>query len=159
MHRFCVVGITTVGILLSSGCHRPKHYETNVEVTRVTAVRKDEQGKILTLDLEVTYAECPGTQMEVMRGDATFAACVSKYKVGDKVKVGLDHVWDPEGHYEWQVRKVGECDRVIDPADEASYGVVRECSDWDVNGTRVGFQCTYIPEKALLQKCPWFRRR
>ena len=27
----------------------------------------------LTLDFEVSYTECPGTQIEVLRGDAAFA--------------------------------------------------------------------------------------
>jgi hypothetical protein len=159
VHRVCIVGTTALALFVASGCHRPKHYEANVEVSRVSPIRKDEQGKVLTLDLEISYVECPGTQVEVMRGDAVFAACVSKYKVGEKVKIELDHVWHEEGHYEWRVNKVGDCTRVIDPNDEASYAMVRECTDWEVNGTRVGFQCKYIPEKNLLQKCPWFRRR
>lgn len=143
--------------LVSAGCHRAKHYDTNIEVTRIQPVRKDETGKVLTVDFEVSYFECPGTQLEVLRGDAAFAACVSKFKVGEKLKVGLDHVWD-DGYYKWNVKKVGDCDRVQDPNDEASYAMVRECDDWLVNGTRVGFQCKYLPEKKLTDKCPWFRR-
>jgi len=146
-------------LLLIAGCHRPKHYEANVEVTRISTVRKDEAGKPLTLDFEVSYVECPGTQIEVLRGDAAFAACVGKYKVGEKVKVGIDHVWADEGVYKWIVRKIGDCNRIPDPNDEASYAMVRECDDWSVNGTRVGFQCKYSPEKNLVDKCPWFRRR
>lgn len=142
-----------------TACHRSKHYEANVEVTRMGVVRKDDDGKTLTLDLEMTYVECPGSQVEVLRGDAAFAACASKYKVGDKLKVSIDHDWAPEGHYKWIVRKIGDCDRVQDPNDEASYAMVRECDDWLVNGTRVGFQCKYIPEQQLVDKCPWFRRR
>lgn len=142
-----------------TACHRSKHYEANVEVTRMGVVRKDDDGKTLTLDLEMSYVECPGSQVEVLRGDAAFAACASKYKVGDKLKVSIDHDWAPEGHYKWTVRKIGDCDRVQDPNDEASYAMVRECDDWLVNGTRVGFQCKYIPEQQLVDKCPWFRRR
>jgi hypothetical protein len=146
-------------LALVTACHRTKHYETTVEVTRVSTVRKDDAGKALTLDFEVSYKECPGTQMEVVRGGAEFAACVSKYKVGDKVKVGIDHEWAAEGHYKWTIRTVGDCTRVPDPSDEASYAMVRECDDWQVNGQRVGFQCKYIPEQNLVDKCPWFKRR
>jgi len=142
-----------------AACHRPKRYDTNVEVTRISVVRKDQTGKPLTLDFEVSYSECPGTQIEVIRGDAEFAACASKYKVGDKVGVAIDHEWADEGHYKWTIRKIGDCARATDPDDEASYAMVRECDDWSVNGTRVGFQCKYIPEKKLIDKCPWFRRR
>jgi hypothetical protein len=145
--------------VLACGCHRPKHYDANVEVTRIAPVRKDEMGRALTLDLEVSYFECPGTQIEVLRGDAAFAACVGKYKVGEKLPVGIDHEWSSEGYYRWSVRRIGDCPRVPDPNDEASYAMVRECDDWLVNGQRVGFQCRYIPEQKLVDKCPWFRRR
>ena len=146
--------------LVAQGCHRSKSYEANVEVTRVAPIRKDEKGKTLTQDFEFSYFECPGTQIEVVRGDAKFAECTSKYKIGDKVKVAIDHQWgSEEGVYKWNVKKIGDCERVQDPSDEASFAMVRECDDWSVNGTRVGFQCKYTPEKKLIDKCPWFRRR
>jgi len=144
--------------LLATACHRPKHYDANVQVARISVVSKDETGKPITVDFEYSFFECPGTQIEVIRGDAAFAACVAKYKVGDKLNVSLDHQWNPEGHWEWVVRQVGDCTRVPDPNDEASFALVRECEDWVVNGSRVGFQCRYKPEKALVDKCPWFRR-
>ena len=144
---------------LASGCHRTQRYESNVEVTRTHPIRTDGTGKPLTLDLEISYGECPGTQIEVIRGGAAFAECVSKYKVGDKVRVGIEHVWSSEGFYTWTVDRVGDCARVKDANDEASYAMVRECDDWLVNGQRVGFQCRYIPENKLLAACPWFRRR
>lgn len=164
MHSGAAVGGRLVATLaacalLVVACHRPKRYEANVEVTRIAAVRKDDAGRPLTLDVEISYAECPGSQNEVVRGGAEFAACVAKYKVGDKVRIAIDHEWVPEGHYKWTIRQVGECARVADPSDDASYAMVRECDDWVVNGSRVGFQCRYVPEKALVDKCPWFRRR
>jgi hypothetical protein len=163
VHRGAGIGakvvVGAIALALVTACHRAKHYESSVEVTRIAAVRKDDAGKPLTLDFEVSYVECPGTQMEVIRGGAEFAACVGKYKVGEKVKLGIDHEWAAEGHYKWTVRTVGDCVRVPDPNDEASYAMVRECDDWNVNGTRVGFQCRYIPEQKLVDKCPWFRRR
>jgi hypothetical protein len=149
----------SAALVVLAGCHRPKKYEANVEVTRVQAVSKDETGKPRTLDFEFSYVECPGTQIEVVRGPATFAACASKYKVGDKVKVSIEHAWSDEGHYKWTVKKIGDCERVFDPADESSFAMVRECEDWDVNGQKAGFQCRYTPEKKLIDKCPWFKRR
>lgn len=149
-----------VGLALASaaGCHREKRYETTVEVTRISTVVK-ESGKPVTIDLEVSYVDCPGTQLEIVRGDAMFAACVAQYKVGDRVKVSVQHLWDNEGYYRWAIDRVGECAHRIDPHDEGSYAVVRECEDTRVNGERVGFQCRYVPEKALVDACPWFRRR
>ena len=149
----CVSSFTLVA------CHRSKQYESTVEVTRVQSVRKDENGVPITLDFEMTYVDCPGTQTEVVRGDAAFAACVTKYKVGDKVKVAISHDWAPEGLYKWTIRKIGDCERIPDANDEASYALVRECDDWVVNGSKVGFQCKYLPDKQLVDKCPWFRRR
>lgn len=155
-------GLAMVIVIVTgaSACHRRKqHYETTVEVTRVSAVRSDDANKPLTLDVEVSYSECPGAELEVVRGGADFAACASKYKVGDKVKLGIDHEASEEGNYKWTIRKVGDCTRTPDPNDEAPYAMVRECDDRSVNGSRVGFQCKQIPDKALVDKCPWFKRR
>ena len=60
--------------------------------------------------------------------------------------------------FPWPIM-LAQCKRVIDPNDEASYAMIRECDDWNVNGQKVGFQCKYAPEKKLIEKCPWFRRR
>ena len=144
----------------ASACHRRKqHYETTVEVTRVSAVRSDDANKPLTLDVEVRYSECPGVELEVVRGGADFAACASKYKVGDKVRIAIDHESSEEGTYKWTIRKVGDCARTPDPHDEAPYALVRECDDRSENGSRGAFQCKQIPDKALVDKCPWFKRR
>lgn len=153
------IALAFVAVTLIAACHKSKSYTANVEITRIQAVRKDASGVPLTLDFEFSYAECPGTQIEVIRGNRDFAACVARYKVGDKVTLGIDHLWSDEGHYKWNVTKVGDCARLIDPDDEASFAMVRECADWKVNDQRVGFQCKYVPEQALLDKCPWFQRR
>lgn len=145
--------------VLAAGCHRSKRYETKAEVTRIQAVRKDPAGKPLKLDVEVSYSECPGSQSEVIRGGPDFAACASKYAVGQSVRLTIDHTWDPEGHYSWTVSKLGDCARVPEPSDDGSYAVVRECYDRSVDGTRVGFQCRHIPDKKLIDACPWFKRR
>ena len=118
---------TALSAFVASGCHRSKSYEANVEVTRVSPLRKDEKGTVLTQDFEFSYVECPGTQVEVVRGDAKFAACTGKYKVGDKVKVSIDHKWSDEGAYKWNVTKIGDCERIQDPNDDASYALVSDC--------------------------------
>lgn len=140
-----------------TGCHRSKDYEATVEITRKDVVRKDESGQALTSDLEFSYTECPGTQIEVIRGGKEFSECIKSLKLGEKAKVKLTHSWDPEGHWDYDVHQVNDCKRPPDPADEASFKTIRDCSDWNVNGTRVGFQCKYADKKDLVKKCPWFR--
>jgi hypothetical protein len=144
--------------LASSGCHKSKQYESEVEITGLRPVRKDEAGKPLTTDAEFSYANCPGMQIETVRGDTAFSTCIARYSVGQNVKLKLEHHWHEDGHYVWTVHKVGDCDRVVDPNDEASHAFIRDCEDWKVNGAKVGFTCDLKAEKALLDKCPWFRK-
>ena len=149
-----------IATLLLAGCHRSKTYEASVEVTRVDAIQTDEAGNPIATDVELSYIDCPGTQVEVLRGGREFSSCVQqKLKVGDKIKVKLEHHWNPEGRYDYDIFEVQGCPRPPDPNDEASYKVVRECNDWNVNGTRVGFQCNYQDKKDLNKQCPWFKRR
>jgi hypothetical protein len=160
MSKTILALLLVVSSLPLAGCHRSKQYEANVEVTRLSPIRKDEQGVPLTTDLEFSYFECPGTQVEVIRGGKEFSACVAnKMKVGDKVRVKLEHHWDAEGFYDYDVFEVQGCPRPPDPNDEASFKMVRECSDWNVNGARVGFQCNYQNKNDLNKKCPWFLKR
>lgn len=145
--------------LAASGCHRKTHHETTAELTRVSAVARDDAGKPVAVDVEVSYRECPGTQTEVVRGGPDFAACIGKHRVGEALGVAIDHEWSSEGFYTWKIRRIGDCERTVDPDDQASYAMVRECSDWVVNGRSIGFQCRYTPEDKLIAACPWFRRR
>ncbi len=157
-HRSLIVIALVAAAVPLSGCHKSKQYETTVEVTRVSAVgKKDEKGNPSSMDVELSYSECPGTQVEVIRGGKDFAACAAKLKVGDKVKVKLEHHWDAEGHWDYDVFDVAGCSRPPDPNDEASYKMVRDCADWNVNGARVGFQCNYTHKTELNKKCPWFK--
>lgn len=156
--KHALVSFLVLASLPLLGCHKTKTYESNVEVTRTAPVRKDDQGVALTTDFEFRYVECPGTQIEVIRGGKEFSSCVAKFKVGDKVKIKIEHHWNVEGHYVADVYEVQGCPRPPDPNDEASYKMVRDCNDWNVNGTRVGFQCKYSDKKELSKKCPWFRK-
>lgn len=154
-----VVGLALLALTVAACRDKGKTYDVNVEVTRVTAVRKDELGKPITTDLELSYVDCPGTQVEVIRGGKEFSECVQKLAVGAKIPVKLEHKWDPEGYYDYEVFEVAGCPRPPDPNDEASYKMVRDCEDWNVNGATVGFQCKYADKKVLNQACPWFRTR
>jgi hypothetical protein len=65
----------------------------------------------------------------------------------------------PDGTFKPAVLKLGDCPRVPDPNDEASFEIVQVCNDIFVNGVKVGFHCDRKPSAELLQKCPWFRPR
>jgi len=149
-----VMALVSLGGLV--GCHKAKHYDTNVEITRISVVRRDENGRALTTDFEFSYFECPGSQVETVRGGEEFSTCVSKLAVGAKVPAKIDHHWDPEGKMVWDVLQIADCKRTPDSNDEASFAMVRECADWKVNGATVGFECQITPKKELLAKCPWF---
>jgi len=156
MKRCFLFGLVAVTAL---GCQRPKKFEADVQVNRWSVVRKDDSGKVMTSDLEVSFVECPGDQIDIIRGGAEFSACVaSKIKVGDKVHVKLDYHWNEDGFWDYDITDVQGCVRARDPNDEASYKMVRECRDWEVNGARVGFQCSYTNKTELNKKCPWFKR-
>lgn len=144
-------------IVALAGCKKSTKYETTVELTRLEPLRRDETGTVLTTDAEFSYVDCPGTQIEVVRGGRDFSSCIQKHKVGDKVTVKLDYHPDEEGYMRYDVYEVDGCPRPPDPNDEASYKMIRDCSDWNVNGARVGFQCLMTNKKELVRKCPWFK--
>lgn len=155
------VALASVAVVAAcaSACHATHEYETEVRVERSHVVYRDENGRALTADLEVAYTECPGEQLETVRGDEEFSACISKFPVGAAVKMRIVHRWAAEGHYVWEVVQVGDCRRQVDASDEASFSQIRECSEWRVNGAVVGFECRVAPRKELVRACPWFARR
>ena len=133
-------------------------YQTQVELRRMAVVERDAKGAPLAVVVELEYPDCPGEQAESFQEDAAFAQCIGKYKQGDKLPATLS--WEPVGygHFDSEVDKVGDCARSRDAAESRSYEVVEQCSDVVVNGIKVGFHCDRKPTKALLDKCPWFRR-
>jgi hypothetical protein len=147
-------------LLALMGCSKgPKTYESNVEVTRIDVVRRDPQGNPITTDVEVSYVECPGTQLNTIRGGREFSACMAKHKVGEKLRAKIEHARDRNGYFDHKINLLGECARPPDPLDEASFANIRDCSPMLVNGVQVGFECKYIGKKELNKVCPWFATR
>lgn len=145
--------------VLSLGCKaKSKWYDSKVKLTRIQNIRADANGKPTDADLEFTWDECPGTQIEVIRGDAAFAECMKKYKVGELVPVKVEYHKDPKGGMDWDVHQFGDCKRVPDEKDLSSFDTVQECEPIVVNGVKEGFHCDRIPNKELKKKCPWFAR-
>lgn len=140
---------------------KSSEYQTNVEITRIRPIRRDDAdwNHVLTIDVEVSYAECPGEQRRMIRGDADFAACILKHKVGDKVPAKLS--WGPkdDGTYGHKILQLGDCVKKLDPKDEAAYEIVQDCEPIVVNDVEVGVHCDRKRSPALIDKCPWFRLR
>jgi hypothetical protein len=155
-----VLTFAAAAALLSIFCaacgQKTEHYSTTLEIARTQTIQSG-GGKVI--DVELEYSDCPGEQRDVFQEDAQFAECLGKYKLGEKVPAELTWQQLPDGHYDSEVDKVGDCVRHRDAADERSYEVVRECKDIVVNGVVVGFQCVRKPTPELLAKCPWFRRK
>lgn len=140
-------------------CKEEKFYTTTVEINRIEIVRFDDQKNPMVLDVEINYPKCPGTQIEIFRGNQEFAKCVlSKYKKRDQVNAEIHWYWNTLGYYQWDIVKLGDCIRWKDPLDEVSYEMIEECEDYNVYGAKVGFVCRKIPTRNLLAACPWFRR-
>ena len=148
------IAVVVAGVLAACS-EKPQTYETNVQIARTQVVS---EGATKVIDVELEYSDCPGEQQEIFQGDAAFAQCLAKYKPGDKLPATV--VWSklPDGHYDSEVQKIGDCPRKRDANDDRSYEVVHECKDVVVNGVVVGFHCDRKPTQELLAKCPWFRR-
>ncbi len=155
MHRVIVVALVTAAVGLVACSQKPQTFETHVTIAR-TQVVVQHGAKII--DVELEYPDCPGEQQEIFQGDAAFAACVAKYKIGEIVPATVTWARLPDGHYDSEVDRVGDCPNKHDENDDRSYEVVHECRDVVVNGSTVGFHCDRKPSPELLAKCPWFRR-
>ncbi len=148
-------------LTLFSSCRRgPLTFEPTIELNRLEVVSFDEAGKPLTMDVEITYPECPGDQIEILRGDKKFTDCIlENFKKQDRAKAKILWQWNELGYYDWEVNKIGQCERKVDRDDEVSYDMIEECEDYVVYGDNVGFRCKRIATADLIKVCPWFRRK
>jgi hypothetical protein len=154
-----VAGISIAGTSMSA-CSKPMKYSATVEVVQAQVFGGDTQAAPSVMDLDLVFTECPGRQRDIIRGDKAFATCARKFKKGDKLSVDLVTTWRPDrGEYRSEIVKVGDCDRVVDPRDEASYEVVQQCTDLVINGVVMGVHCDKTRNAALIARCPWFRRK
>ncbi|MDX1959964.1 MAG: hypothetical protein SFU98_15440 [Leptospiraceae bacterium] len=137
----------------------PKEFETEVVINRMEKVMIDDKGEPLLVDVEINYTDCPGTQIEIIRGNKEFGDCIfANHKVGQRLKLKIEWKWNSLGFYKWEVKELNSCKRYIDPQDEVSYDMIEECEDHVVYGIKTGFDCKRIPTAKLIEKCPWFRR-
>jgi len=146
-----------LGIAVSA-CSKPdRHFESVCQVVRRDVVERDVNGATV-IDLELEWDPCPGDQFQVIRGDAKFAACMAHYDVGARVPVLVKQWWDDRGYYTWDIYKVGNCEREIEPLSEGSYEKSQDCRSRVAYGQPIGFICNRRPFEKLLAICPWMAR-
>ena len=109
----------TLAIILSIGataCSRTHRYESAVQVVRKEIVEQGPDGATMQIDFELEWDACPGDQFQVIRGGRAFAECTENYAVGDELPVYVRHWWDDAGFYRWDIERLGDCWRTIEPA-------------------------------------------
>jgi hypothetical protein len=147
-------------LIVLAACSKPAaSFDTKVVLQSQEIVRRDAKGAPLAIEVGVEYSDCPGDQLETLQGNAEFAACMGKYKPGAALPATIMHSPTPDGHYDSEIEKLGDCVRHRDPHDARSYEVIQVCEDVVVNGVVVGFHCDRKPTAELLAKCPWFARK
>lgn len=154
------LALTLAGVAsLMSGCNpKPKQFESVCQIVHRDVVEADDKGTPLIVDLELEWDPCPGEQFQMVRGGKEFAACMSKFEVGDYVPVRVVHQWDNRGYYTWDLFQVGDCKRAIEANNEGSYEKSQECRDEKSYGHTTGFTCSRRPFANLVKVCPFMAR-
>jgi hypothetical protein len=143
---------------LLCSCHRTEKFESVCQLVRADVVEVDDKGVPQVFDVELEWDPCPGEQFQVVRGGAEFAACMKQHAVGDLLPVEVEHFWTVRGYYQWEVTKIGGCDRPMDLTAEGSYEKSQECNEIIQHGQKVGFTCSRKPFARLVDVCPWMAR-
>lgn len=144
--------------IAASACSKTHRYESVVQIVRKDVVEKDDKGTATQVDYEVEWDACPGDQFQVIRGSKAFAECTARYAVGDMVPVYVTHFWDERGFYRWDIERMGDCWRALEPDSPGSYEKGQECKDVTNHGFKAGFSCSRKPFRQLVKRCPWMAR-
>lgn len=157
--RACVVATAVALLSLTTlACSKTHRYESAVQIIRKEAVEKAADGSTTMVDFELEWDACPGDQFQVIRGSKAFAECTAKYDVGDMVPVHVRHFWDDRGYYRWDIERMGDCWRAIEPDSAGSYEKGQECKDIQNHEFKTGFACSRKPFRQLVKRCPWMAR-
>ncbi len=156
--RAAITLAVILGAIATSACSKTHRYESAVQIVRKDVVEKDANGVTQQIDYEVEWDACPGDQFQVIRGSKAFAECTDKYGVGDTVPVYVTHFWDERGFYRWDIERMGDCWRAIEPDSPGSYEKGQECNDVLNHGFKTGFNCSRKPFQKLVKRCPWMAR-
>ncbi len=148
-------------LLVTAGCSRPpKRYTTNVEIQQVQIFGRDPKTAPMLVDVEMRFTDCPGDARKLIRTEKSTSACVASLKKGDKVEAELVMGYvAATGSQRAEVVRLGTCAVKTDQKDAANYEIVQVCTDVIASGVPVGVHCDRKREGAIVEKCPWFKRK
>jgi hypothetical protein len=150
--------LSVVGVVLLAGCSRSETFTTTVELVDIEHFG-DAPGAAKQVNFELRYADCPGDNRRILRGDKDLAACTKDLKEGDKVPLEIVSKYSSEkSGYRSEVTKIAGCAVKWDPKEEANYEMTSVCSEVKATGAVVGVRCDRSRPKALVEKCPFLRR-
>lgn len=150
--------LVVVGLLFLAGCSRAETFTTTVELLDIEHFG-DAPENAKQVNFELRYADCPGDNRRILRGDARLAACTKDLKEGAKVPLEIVSKYQSEkGGYGSKVTKLAGCAVEMDSKDEANYEMTSVCSEVKTTGTVVGVHCDRGRPQALVEKCPFLRR-
>jgi hypothetical protein len=112
-----------------AGCHPSERFESVGQIVHSEVIEADDKSKPLVHEIEFEWSPCPGDQFQVVRGGAEFAECVKQYAVGEMATIHVQRFGDGRGYYRWDVTRIGECERPMQPDAEGSYEKSAECTD------------------------------
>jgi len=154
-----IVLVAALGAL-GVGCRRPAtRFESAVRLVSKTPVQHGPDGAVTLTDYELEWDPCPGDQLEYVRGGRAFSACMAKYDQGDYLPVEVVHYWDTHGFYRWDVYRVGDCTRDVEPDSEGTFDKSQHCTTHKMYGEASGFDCDRTAPPKLVAVCPWLARR
>jgi len=143
-----------------AGCEgAPKKFTTTMELVDIEHFG-DTPDKAKWVNFEMRYADCPGDNRRVLRGDKALVACTKDFKEGEKVKAEISMKYNSDrGFYQTEIVKLGDCAVKEDKKDEANYEMSSVCTDVKSTGAVVGVHCDRSRPKELVDKCPFMKRR
>ena len=88
MTKWTVMGLGTLTALGFSACEKPGQvHEGKAKIVRTYVNRRDEAGKAMVTDVELSLEGCNADLRMVTRGGGAFASCVEKKAAGSLVSV------------------------------------------------------------------------
>lgn len=155
--RTFAIGLSFV--LLAACGHKSESFESVLQFVKRVDVEKNDKGEVEQADFEFEWDPCPGDQFQMVRGGRDFAKCMEKYESGDYLPVRVTRFWNGLGYYQWDVYRIGDCERAIEENAEGSYEKSQECTDHKHYGRESGFDCTRRPFRKLVSICPFMARQ
>jgi hypothetical protein len=151
--------LAVVASFLLAGCERSQTYTTTVELVDIEHFGEP-PATAQQVNFELRYADCPGDNRRILRGGKDLAACTKDLKEGARVPLEILSKYSSEkGGYRSEVKKIAGCPVKWDPKEEANYEMTSVCTDIETTGAVVGVHCDRSRPKALVEKCPFLRRK